>query len=143
MTRRLLALAGALALAVAARAGGAPDEGALRQLNAAYLKAFVASDVASFRTLLADDFTGVLADGRPIDKAYFLVLAGRPPDARDLRLHDLVIRQFGDSALVAALVTYSKSDGTQVSTRYASIFARRGNSWAVEWTQWTRVAGRP
>ena len=38
------------------------------------------------RGMLADDFVGVLADGRVIDKAEFLAQAAQPPDARDLRL---------------------------------------------------------
>ena len=40
--------------------------------------------------MLADDFVGVLADGRVIDKAEFLRQAAEPPDARDLRLRDVV-----------------------------------------------------
>lgn len=117
------------------------DEAAIRQLNNEYIRAFLASDVGRFRTLLADDFTGVLADGRAIDKAAFLVLARSAPDARDLRLHDLSIHQYSDSALVTALVSYARADGSAVRTRYSSVFVRRGPGWVVEWTQWTRVSG--
>jgi ketosteroid isomerase-like protein len=130
-------------MAAGLRAQTAPgaDQAAIRQLNNDYIRAFLASDVGRFRTILADDFTGVLADGRAIDKAAFLLLARSVPDARDLRLHDLSIRQYGDSALVTALVTYAKADGSAVRTRYSSVFVRKGPGWVVEWTQWTRVAG--
>jgi hypothetical protein len=68
------------------------DEAAIRQLNTDYVRAFLARDVGRFGALLAPDFTGVLADGRVIDKPEFLRLAKDNLDAHDLRLHDLVIR---------------------------------------------------
>lgn len=123
-----------------ARAADAgPDEPALRQLNSEYVRAFLACDVERFRTLLTDDFGGVLADGRVIDKAEFLREASVHPDAQDLRLHDVVIRSHGDSATIVALVTYRRGDGTAVRTRYSSLYVRQGAGWAIAWVQWTRV----
>jgi ketosteroid isomerase-like protein len=116
------------------------DEAAIRQLNTDYVRAFLACDVARFRTLLADDFTGVLADGRVIDKADFLRLAKDNLDAHDLRLRDLVIRPYGDAAIVGALVAYDRSSGPPVRTRYSSLYMRRDGRWSIVWTQWTRVA---
>jgi hypothetical protein len=141
MVRTAWALAAVLLLASPGRAADpvAPDEPALRQLNADYVRAFLACDVERFRSILADDFSGVLADGRVIDKTEFLREAAQPPDARDLRLHDVSIRQFGDSAVVAALVSYFRANGTGVRTRYSSIFARRKGQWEIVWVQWTRV----
>jgi hypothetical protein len=142
MLRRALALVTILAIAGAARAQEpAPvDEAAIRQLNTDYVRAFLACDVARFRTLLSDDFTGVLADGRVIDKAEFLRLAKDNLDAHDLRLHDLVIRPYAEAAIVGALVTYDRSSGPPVRTRYSSLYMRRDGRWAIVWTQWTRVA---
>jgi hypothetical protein len=117
-----------------------PDEVVLRQMNDDYVRAFLSCDVARFRTLLADDFTGVLASGRVIDKTEFLREAKEPPDAKDLRLHDVVIRVHGDSALVGAYVTYNRSVGAPVKTRYTTLYFRRAGAWAVVWVQWTRVA---
>lgn len=116
------------------------DEAAIRQLNTDYVRAFLARDVARFRSLLADDFTGVLADGRVIDKAEFLRLAQDNLDAHDLRLRDLMIRPFSDTAIVGGLVTYDRSSGPTVRTRYSSLYVRREGRWAIVWTQWTRVA---
>jgi ketosteroid isomerase-like protein len=141
MLRPACALAALLIGCVPARAAGpaAPDEPALRQMNADYVRAFLACDVARFRVILADDFSGVLSDGRVIDKGEFLREAAVPPDAQDLRLHDVTIRQFGDSAVVAALVTYARASGAAVRTRYSSILARRQDRWEIVWVQWTRV----
>jgi ketosteroid isomerase-like protein len=141
MVRTAWALAALLLLANPCRAAdpAAPDEPALRQLNADYVKAFLACDVERFRVILGDDFSGVLADGRVIDKAEFLREAARPPDAHDLRLREVSIRQFGDSAVVTALVAYGRADGTAVRTRYSTIVARRAGQWLIVWVQWTRV----
>jgi ketosteroid isomerase-like protein len=141
------ACAAALLLVLAAAPGlaagpAAPDEPAIRQLNDDYVRAFLACDVARFRSILAEDFVGVLADGRVIDKAEFLRQARERPDAQDLRLHDVVIREYGDSALVGALVTYARADGSAVRTRYSCFVVRRDGRWTIAWVQWTRVAAR-
>jgi hypothetical protein len=50
-----------------------------------------------------------------------------------------MIRVYGDSAVVAALVSYSRADGSGVRTRYSSIYVRREGRWFIVWVQWTRV----
>ncbi len=143
MARLACALLALLLLAAgtgrAAEASGA-EESAIRQVNDDYVRAFLTCDVARFQALLADDFTGVLADGRVIDKAEFLREARAKPDALGLRLHDVVIRQFGDTAVVGALVTYRRANGAEVRTRYSSILVRRGGPWAIVWVQWIHIA---
>jgi ketosteroid isomerase-like protein len=142
MIRRACTLLSLLLLlpgAAPAQDGAPADEASVRQLNSDYVRAFLACDVARFRTLLADDFTGVLADGRVIDKAAFLVLAKDNLDAHDLRLHDLVVRSYGDAVLVGAVVAYTRAGGAAVRTRYSSLYVRRDGRWAIAWTQWTRV----
>jgi hypothetical protein len=142
MIRLACAVLALLIMSAGARAQepAAADEAAIRQLNTDYVRAFLACDVARFRTLLADDFTGVLASGAVIDKPEFLRLAKDNIDAHDLRLRDLVIRTFDDTAIAGALVTYDRSSGPAVRTRYSSLYIRRDGRWAIVWTQWTRVA---
>jgi hypothetical protein len=143
MIRRALALLALLASCAGPLRAEEPagaDEAAVRQLNSDYVRAYLACDVARFRALLADDFTGILADGRVIDKAEFLRLAKDNLEAHDLRMHDLVIRPYGDTMLVAAVVAYTRASGAAVRTRYSSLYVRRGGQWAIVWTQWTRVA---
>jgi ketosteroid isomerase-like protein len=123
----------------AADAAGA-EESAVRQMNDDYVRAFLGCDVARFQTLLADDFTGVLADGRVIDKTEFLHEAKVKPDVLGLRLHDVVIRLYGDTAVVGAVVTYRRANGSEVRTRYSSIFMRRVGRWAIVWVQWIHIA---
>jgi ketosteroid isomerase-like protein len=141
MIRTLCALFALLLLALPARAAevAGPDEPAIRQLNDDYVRAFLACDVARFRTLLAEDFRGVLADGRVIDKAEFLREAADPPDALELRLHEVAIHVYAGTALVEALVTYKRASGAAVRTRYCSLYVRRGGAWSIVWVQWTRA----
>jgi ketosteroid isomerase-like protein len=144
---RLLAAVCALglggALSGTARADDPADAAALRRLNADYVRAFLACDVARFRDLLADDFCGVLADGRVIDKAEFLREAARPPGVRDFRVTDTVIRLYGDAALVNDLAAYARPNGTAAQTRYVDVWARRQGRWQVVSVQITRVTAPP
>jgi ketosteroid isomerase-like protein len=145
MARTALALlALALVAAMPARAAEAtgPEETALRQLNDDYVKAFLNCDTSRFKALLADDFAGVLADGRVIDKAEFLREAQVKPDASDLRLHGVTIHAYGDSAMVMAAVSYHRADGTNVRTRYTTLYVRRDATWVIAWVQWTRVVAQ-
>jgi hypothetical protein len=141
MPRRLRLFVGALFLLLAAGAAQAEpaDEGALRQLNADYVQAFLTSNVDRFRTLLADDFSGVLASGLVVDKAAFLRMAAVHPDAADLSLRDVTIRPYGDAAVVGAAVHYRRADGSAVATRYTSVYVRRQGRWEMVWVQWTRI----
>ena len=139
----LLALLTAAAAPGRAAESPSPDEPVIRQMNDDYVRAYLSCDVAKFGSLLARDFVGVLADGRLIDRAEFLRQAAQRPDARNLRLRDVTIRVFGDAALVGALVTYRRADGTGVRTRYSSVYARRDGRWEIVWVQWTRSVAPP
>jgi ketosteroid isomerase-like protein len=129
-----------------ARAADPGDDATLRRLNRDYIGAFLACDVARFRDLLADDFSGVLADGRVIDKAEFLRDAARPPGVREFRVIDVGVRLYGDAALVNDLASYQRPDGTRAQTRYVDVWARRPGGWQIVSVQITRVTaplGRP
>ncbi len=135
----LASVALGLAGAGAASATPAGDEADLRQLNDDYVRAFLACDVARFRTLLADDFYGVLADGRVIDKPEFLRQAATPPALRAFRIRDVAVRLFGDAAIVNDLAAFRKADGSPGLTRYVDVYARRHGQWQVVSVQITRV----
>jgi len=142
MVRPARALLALLILGAASARAAEPadaDAPAVRRMNDDYVRAYLASDVARLRGMLAEDFVGILASGLVIDKARFLRLAAETPDARGLRLGDVTVRVYGDAALVGALVAYKRADGTDVRTRYTSVFVRREGRWAIVWVQWTRV----
>ena len=136
----LLACGLAFALPGPVRAADAADAATLRRLNGDYLRAFLACDVARFRDLLADDFSGVLADGKVIDKPEFLREAARPPGVKDFRFTETGVRLYGDAALVNDLASYQRPNGTAAQTRYVVVWARRPAGWQVVSVQITRVA---
>jgi hypothetical protein len=118
-----------------------PDEASFRRRNDDFVRAFLNSDVARFRTLLADDFIGILANGTRIDKAEFLREAQAKPDAVELKLHDVVIHLYPDSAVVSAFVTYHRAKGDPVRTRYTTCYVLRDGVWSVTMVQWTWYTG--
>src|SRR5580658_1537960 len=137
--RWMLALALGLALAGRSIADTASDEAEVRNLDAAYVKAFLASDVARFRAILADDFTCVLADGRLLDRKRFLQMAAQPPNVSDFRNDEVAVRLWGGAALVQGRAIYRRADGTAVATRYTDICVRRPEGWRMASSQFTRV----
>lgn len=137
---RLLVLGGALlASAAAAPAADTADEAAIRKLNDGYLQAFQKCDVAWYRALLADDFRAVLSDGRIIGKAEFLQQAAVPPAVTGFRLDEVLIRAYGDTAVVNGLVRYLKAAGAPVLSRYTATYVRTKDQWQIVATQFTRV----
>jgi ketosteroid isomerase-like protein len=136
----VVALGGAGAAGLRAAESGSPDEVALRQVNADYVRAFLNCDVTKLRRLLGEDFRGVLASGAVIDKAEFLKEAAIPPEVQGFRLKDVTIRIYGDTAIVGAAVSYHRPEGTPVQTRYVDVYVRRTDRWELVSAQWTRVA---
>lgn len=116
-----------------------PDEAAIRKLNDGYLQAFQKCDVAWYRAMLADDFRAVLSDGRMIDKAEFLQQAAVPPAVTGFRLEAVLIRVYGDTAVVNGLVRYLKVEGAPVLSRYTATYVRAKGQWQIVATQFTRV----
>jgi ketosteroid isomerase-like protein len=120
-----------------------PDAAALTRLNDDNVQAFLHSDVARYRELLADDFTAVLADGRLIDKAEFLRLQrpGLPAPVTDFKVDEVVIRQYGDTALVNGRISYRRPDGIAAQRRYLDVYVRRDGRWQAVSRQLTPSAG--
>jgi len=104
------------------------------------VRAFLASDVTRDRELLVDDFYGVLADGRVIDKAAFLRQAAQPPAVKDFRVREVVVRLYGDAAIVNTRATYLRPDGSPAQTRYVHVYVRRDGRWQIASVQITHLA---
>ena len=137
---RALVVGGALLASVAvAHAADSADEAAIRKLNDGYLQAFQKSDVAWYRAMLAEDFRAVLSDGRIIGKAEFLQQAAVPPAVTGFRLDEILIRTYGDTAVVNGFVRYLKADGVPVLARYTATYVRAKGQWQIVATQFTRV----
>jgi ketosteroid isomerase-like protein len=105
------------------------DTEILRTLNRDYIDSVQNGDVRRFNETLADDFYCSNPDGTLIDRAAFLAQTAQPVTIKDLRAHDVLIRVFGDVAIIHARTTFTLSDESKGSGRYTDVWARQGNTW--------------
>ncbi len=101
----------------------------LAGLNRDYIRSVQQSDVGRFDEILAEDFLCSNPDGSLVDRATFLAQTARPVAIANLEAHDVVIRMFGDLAIVHARTTYTEPDGREAAGRYTDVWARREGRW--------------
>jgi ketosteroid isomerase-like protein len=105
------------------------DTEILQALNRDYIASVQNGDVRRFDVILADDFYCSNPDGTLIDRAAFLAQTARPVTISDLCAHDVLIRYFGDVAIIHARTTYKLPDGSQGAGRYTDVWVRQGEHW--------------
>lgn len=105
------------------------DEATLFDLNENYVRSVAQSDVAWFERHLSDDFLNTSADGTLSDRAGFLAQMAPPSAAPDLRCHDVLVRRFGDFAVIHARTTFTKPDGSAGAGRFTDVWARQNGRW--------------
>ena len=105
------------------------DLEALQALNRDYIAAVQGGDVARFDEILADDFYCSNPDGSIVDRKGFLEQTARPVTISNLRAGQVLIRFFGDIAIIHGRTTYDLPDGRQVHGRYTDVWARQGRTW--------------
>ena len=113
------------------------DEQAIRELNAGYVRAFMTSDADWYDRHLTPDFMCILTDGSVVDRATFLTNARKPHTTVSYDLSELGIRVHGDVALVSALGTWTRKDGSTGRTRYIDVWVRKDGAWKVVSAQLT------
>jgi hypothetical protein len=107
----------------------AKDREALSDLNRNYVRSVDEADTAWFEANLASDFLNTNPDGTLIDRGAFIAQIGRGSSARNIREHDVIIRIFGDFAIIHARTAYLKPDGTPGEGRYTDDWMFRDGSW--------------
>jgi len=115
------------------------DEQAIRELNAGYVRAFMNSDADWYNQHLTADFMCILTSGTVVDRATFLANAGKPHTTLSYDLSELGIRVHGDVALVTALGTWTRKDGSTGRTRYIDVWVRKDGAWKAVSAQLTAV----
>jgi ketosteroid isomerase-like protein len=111
---------------------GVPTSGdlaALQALNRDYIASVQGGDVARFAEILAEDFYCSNPDGSLVDREGFLEQTARPVTISNLRADDVLIRLFGDIAIIHGRTSYRVPDGRQVHGRYTDVWAREGGTW--------------
>jgi ketosteroid isomerase-like protein len=107
----------------------AGDLEALEALNRDYIASVQGGDVARFDEILADDYYCSNPDGSIVDRKGFLEQTARPVTISNLRADQVLIRFFGDIAIIHGRTSYDLPDGRQVHGRYTDVWARQGGAW--------------
>ena len=101
----------------------------LHDLNHDYIAAVQAGNVGRFEEILAAEFCCSNPDGTLVDRRGFLAQSAKPVTISALRAHDVLIRRFGEVAIIHARTTYALADGRQASGRYTDVWVRQAGTW--------------
>jgi len=101
----------------------------LEQLNRDYVASVQHSDARRFNEILAPEFYCSNPDGSLVDRRAFLEQTARPVTISDLEPKDVLVRLFGDVAIIHARTSYKAADGTAKSGRYTDVWARQNGRW--------------
>jgi hypothetical protein len=101
----------------------------LTELNQKYLASDQNSDVATYETFLAPEFTASLPDYNIYDRKQFLEMIGKPRPFKDLQCQDVQITLVGDTALVHARMTLRTLKGVLKHGRYTDEYQKRDGKW--------------
>jgi ketosteroid isomerase-like protein len=107
----------------------AADLEMLQALNRDYINSVQAGDVRRFNELLAEDFYCSNPDGSLVDRSSFLEQTAKPVTIANLRADNVLIRFFGDIAIIHGRTSYDLPNGRQAHGRYTDVWARHGKTW--------------
>ncbi|MFZ2007421.1 MAG: nuclear transport factor 2 family protein [Stellaceae bacterium] len=107
----------------------ASDREILEQLNRDYVASVQHSDVRRFDEILAPEFYCSNPDGSLVDRRAFLEQTARPVTISGIESKDVIIRLFGDVAIIHARTAYKTAEGAVKSGRYTDVWARQNGTW--------------
>jgi ketosteroid isomerase-like protein len=140
VTRMFVASLVAIPLFSRATPAASSDEEVIRALNAGYVRAFLTSDADWYDRHLTPDFVCILTTGVVVDRTTFLDNARKPHAVVSYELSEITVRQHGDVALISALGTWKRKDGTAGRTRYVDVWVRKSGTWKAVSAQLTALA---
>jgi ketosteroid isomerase-like protein len=105
------------------------DLEALHRLNRQYIDAVQNGDVECFKDILAKHFYCSNPDGTFVDREGFLAQTARTVKITNLHAHDVLIRLFGEIAIIHARTSYFLADGQLGSGRYTDVWGRIDGKW--------------
>jgi ketosteroid isomerase-like protein len=117
----------------------ATDLETLHALNLDYVAAVQGGNVGRFEEILAEEFCCSNPDGTLLDRGEFLSQTAQPVAISKLRAHDVLIRRYGEVAIIHARTTYCLPDGRQANGRYTDVWVRRAGTWKAVSAHVTRI----
>jgi ketosteroid isomerase-like protein len=115
------------------------DLAALHTLNHDYIASVQNGDVQRFDEILAADFYCSNPDGTLINREGFLAQTARPVTIANLCAEDVMIRLFGDVAIIHARTSYTQRDGNHGAGRYTDVWHRQSDGWRCVSAHVTRL----
>jgi ketosteroid isomerase-like protein len=115
------------------------DLDALHTLNRDYINAAQHGDVRRFDEILAAEFYCSNPDGTLINREGFLARTAHPVTITNLHADDVMIRLFGEVAIIHARTTYTLPNGDHGAGRYTDVWARQGGAWRCVSAHVTRL----
>ena len=117
----------------------------LTRLENGWAEAMVRNDADAIGRYMAEDWTIIGPDGSVSDKATFLGLVESGALTHDvMEAHDVVVRVYGDAAVVTARGVSGGSyrgQAFRVVERVSDVFVRQGGAWRCVLTHLTRIPG--
>ncbi len=107
------------------------DHEALAALNTDYINSVQNGDVKRFDEILAGEFYASNPDGSLVDRAGFLAQTAKPVTIKGLKADQVMIRMFGDVAIIHGRTTYTTAEGRVAQGRYTDVWAKRGGKWCA------------
>ncbi len=113
-------------------------------LNRDYIASVQNGDARRFDEILAAEFYCSNPDGSLINREGFLAQTARPVTIRNLQAHDVIIRLFGDVAIIHARTAYTAlQDGGHGAGRYTDVWVRQNSMWLCVSAHVTPPVTRP
>jgi ketosteroid isomerase-like protein len=120
-------------------AAASADLDTLHTLNHDYIASVQNGDVRRFDEILAEAFYCSNPDGTLINREGFLAQTARPVTIANLRAEDVMIRLFGDVAIIHARTSFTKPDGSHGAGRYTDVWHRQSDGWRCVSAHVTRL----
>lgn len=114
----------------------------LRELEARWQEALTRRDVAMLDRLMAEDYVLTTISGQVVNKTRVLAEVKSSNATAEVRNTDVVVRVYGDAAVVTGLVLISgRFNNQDVSTesRYMKVYVKRKGQWRVVAAQATLI----
>jgi ketosteroid isomerase-like protein len=119
-------------------------EKALRQLEEEFLQALLKADLPTLNRIWADEFSLTIPTGAVVSRENYLsLLQSGIHQYETLKLEDLSVRVYGDSAVVIGRVTLKGNVGShklEGQDRYLTVYVKRQGRWQQVASQTARIS---
>ena len=101
--------------------------------------AIAAKDFATLEMIYAEDFRGIVGNGQIADRAFLFEIFRNDDPALTFTTDELLVRQFGDAAIVTGRLTALRGETIASQQRFSHIFVLREGRWVIVAAQGTPV----